>query len=131
VSDDVADMRRRLGQEKPKTGPWDMKNGPGGLMDIELLAQWHALQTHSADRSEARQLPPGASAARAAYETLSDLKTVHAILCRTGDAQFSPGAEAWNVFQQHCKIGSLPQLEAETSQLRGTISDHIDTALKD
>jgi [glutamine synthetase] adenylyltransferase / [glutamine synthetase]-adenylyl-L-tyrosine phosphorylase len=34
----VADMRSRLADAKGEVAPWDVKAGPGGLMDIELLA---------------------------------------------------------------------------------------------
>ena len=34
----VAEMRVRLAEAKGEVAPWDVKAGPGGLMDIELLA---------------------------------------------------------------------------------------------
>lgn len=36
---DVRDMRERLHKEKPAKSPLDVKNGPGGLMDMEFMAQ--------------------------------------------------------------------------------------------
>ncbi|WP_083656704.1 bifunctional [glutamine synthetase] adenylyltransferase/[glutamine synthetase]-adenylyl-L-tyrosine phosphorylase [Mongoliimonas terrestris] len=36
---DVTDMRARIEQEKGSADPWDMKVVPGGLIDIEFLAQ--------------------------------------------------------------------------------------------
>lgn len=42
---DVADMRRRLAAAKPAKGIWEAKNGPGRLMDVELMAQTCALRT--------------------------------------------------------------------------------------
>ena len=39
----VADMRTRLAAAKATGGVWDAKNGPGGMQDIELLAQGGAL----------------------------------------------------------------------------------------
>ncbi len=45
---DVVDMRAMLEAEKPAEGPWDLKLAPGGLVDIEFIAQ--ALQLlHGAD----------------------------------------------------------------------------------
>ncbi len=35
----LGEMRRRLAESKSDTGVWDVKNGAGGLMDIELLVQ--------------------------------------------------------------------------------------------
>jgi glutamate-ammonia-ligase adenylyltransferase len=40
---DVAEMRARLLAHKPGAGAWEAKNGPGRIMDIELLAQTGAL----------------------------------------------------------------------------------------
>ena len=39
----AAEMRARLAEAKPAQGPWEAKNGPGRLMDIELCAQTLAL----------------------------------------------------------------------------------------
>ncbi|UIJ70617.1 bifunctional [glutamine synthetase] adenylyltransferase/[glutamine synthetase]-adenylyl-L-tyrosine phosphorylase [Aurantimonas sp. HBX-1] len=40
---DVATMRARLEREKPPKGPLDLKLRPGGLIDLEFLAQWALL----------------------------------------------------------------------------------------
>ncbi|MEL7452410.1 MAG: DUF294 nucleotidyltransferase-like domain-containing protein, partial [Pseudomonadota bacterium] len=45
VTNDVLSMRRRLMREKPGHGLWDMKSGPGGLVDLEFAVQ-HALLLH-------------------------------------------------------------------------------------
>jgi glutamate-ammonia-ligase adenylyltransferase len=48
---DVADMRARIEAEKGSRDPWDMKVAPGGLIDVEFIAQ--ALQlVHAADHPE-------------------------------------------------------------------------------
>ncbi|MEX6505600.1 bifunctional [glutamine synthetase] adenylyltransferase/[glutamine synthetase]-adenylyl-L-tyrosine phosphorylase [Jiella sp. M17.18] len=49
VAGDVAEMRRRIEGAKPARGPLDMKLLPGGLIDLEFIAQW-ALLTERADR---------------------------------------------------------------------------------
>jgi len=41
---DATAMRRRLLRELPAEGPWDVKAMPGGLMEVEFIAQ--ALQLH-------------------------------------------------------------------------------------
>lgn len=58
---DVADMRARLGAAKPGLGPWDAKDGPGKLMDIDLCAQMLAMLSASPARSLDRQLAAGRS----------------------------------------------------------------------
>ena len=40
---DVVAMRRRLERDKPSRGPLDLKQRPGGLIDLEFLAQWALL----------------------------------------------------------------------------------------
>ncbi|MEH7826534.1 glutamine-synthetase adenylyltransferase [Gemmobacter denitrificans] len=53
---DVAEMRARLQAAKPATGHWDAKNGPGRLMDLELLAQTGCLLAAGAVRRVEQQL---------------------------------------------------------------------------
>ena len=52
---DVAEMRARIAAGEGRGGGWDLKVGPGGVQDIELLAQ-----AGGADRR-----PPGARNRRA------------------------------------------------------------------
>ncbi|MFT7060615.1 MAG: glutamate-ammonia-ligase adenylyltransferase, partial [Pseudorhodobacter sp.] len=59
VLGDVADMRARLASAKPAAGSWEAKNGPGRLMDIELLAQTAALRSANPARSVEAQLQAG------------------------------------------------------------------------
>ena len=59
VLPDVADMRRRLAEAKPASGIWEAKNGPGRLMDIELLAQTAALLAGDPSRRVEQQLRAG------------------------------------------------------------------------
>lgn len=40
VAKDVRDMRSLMRKERPPSGEWDMKLGPGGLVDIEFAAQY-------------------------------------------------------------------------------------------
>ncbi|MCX7645826.1 MAG: glutamine-synthetase adenylyltransferase [Rhodobacteraceae bacterium] len=59
---DVAEMRARLFAAKPQDGPLDAKRGPGGMTDIELLAEAAALIAGSPRRAVAAQLAAGAAA---------------------------------------------------------------------
>ena len=43
VRQSLKDMRTKLVETKPQKYPWDIKNGPGGLQDIELIGQGIAL----------------------------------------------------------------------------------------
>ncbi len=52
----VSDMRRRLAEAKPPSGPWDTKFGPGRMQEIELVAQAGALMAADARRDVASGL---------------------------------------------------------------------------
>lgn len=60
VLPDVAAMRARLRAAKPMAGQWEAKNGPGRLMDIELMAQTCALVAGDPARRVEAQLRAGA-----------------------------------------------------------------------
>ena len=62
VLSDVAAMRARLAAAKPSGGAWDAKNGPGRLMDIELMAQTCALRSGDPARTVESQLASGRKA---------------------------------------------------------------------
>lgn len=45
---DVLEMRRRIEREKGSADPWDIKVAPGGLIDVEFLAQYLMLANAAA-----------------------------------------------------------------------------------
>ena len=53
IKADVADMRARIEQEKHSTDPWNLKRVPGGLIDLEFIAQTLRL-LHDADEPAIR-----------------------------------------------------------------------------
>ncbi|MFC2967829.1 [protein-PII] uridylyltransferase family protein [Acidimangrovimonas pyrenivorans] len=60
VLEDVARMRARLRAAKPGDGAWEAKQGPGRMMEIELLAQTAALRAGDPARRVEAQLRAGA-----------------------------------------------------------------------
>jgi len=48
---DIADMRERIARQRPGKNFWDLKNRPGGLIDIEFLCQYLVL-SHFAKHPE-------------------------------------------------------------------------------
>lgn len=48
ITEDVADMRRRMARERKPRSAWDIKLAPGGLVDIEFVIQ-HAILLAAAD----------------------------------------------------------------------------------
>lgn len=55
---DIDDMRERLIAAKPPSGPWDLKQARGGLVEIDFLLAFHAL----AAGSKLGTPPPGPAA---------------------------------------------------------------------
>jgi glutamate-ammonia-ligase adenylyltransferase len=41
---DVAAMRRRIAEENPRPSSWDLRNRPGGLIDLEFIVQYLLLR---------------------------------------------------------------------------------------
>ena len=106
VMSGVSDMRVRLAESKPQQGLWDIKRGPGGLQDIELLGQGIALVHHCREVATAAQLHSGQSAAHLkvgaldelarSHDWLSDLRLLHRLMCGTDtqDAAVGEGGRA-------------------------------------
>ena len=65
--DDAAQMRARLLRDLPPTGPWDVKLRPGGMIDVEFIAQTLLLVTG---------IPPGL---QRTADALAHLATIGAI----------------------------------------------------
>ncbi len=84
---DAADMRRRLDEANGKAAahPWEVKLGPGRMMDIELLAQAGALVCNLADvRRPVRMLD---RLARAGWLAADEAATLGRSLDRLGALQ--------------------------------------------
>ncbi|MDQ0394532.1 glutamate-ammonia-ligase adenylyltransferase [Labrys monachus] len=85
VRADVAEMRALLEKEKGGRGRWDLKNAPGGLIDIEFIAQ--ALQLlHATDHPSALDPNTGRALDRA---------LAAGVLARSDHARLS---EAWRLY---------------------------------
>ena len=69
---DVADMRDRIARHAPPKSRWDFKHLPGGLFDIDFVAQYLALR-HAAERPDILDPHPGELLRRAAGAGLLDL----------------------------------------------------------
>jgi len=71
LSRDVADMRDRIARHAPPKSPWDFKHLPGGLFDIDFVAQYLALR-HAATRPDILDPHPAEVLRRAADFGLLD-----------------------------------------------------------
>jgi len=68
---DVADMRDRIARHAPPKSPWDFKHLPGGLFDIDFVAQYLALR-HAAARPDILDPHPAEMLRRLATAGLID-----------------------------------------------------------
>ncbi len=138
VLPDAAAMRARLHAAKPAEGPWDVKRGPGGLSDIELLAATAALRTGSAQRGVAGQLAlmpraglGGAAEAAGLAAAWRQLWAVQAAGRLLSDRALDPraiGAGGRAVLLRGSGADSPDELAAALSQTRATAAAAIDRA---
>ena len=71
---DVADMRRRINDAHPPSSPWDVKYTPGGLFDVEFIAQYLQL-CHARDRQSVLDTNTGAALAHLCEAGFLDSET--------------------------------------------------------
>lgn len=82
VRSDVAAMRARLQAAKPAKGSWEAKNGPGRLMDVELMAETLALVAASPARGVEAQLRAGGKASHLSQSDQSVLTDAYRLFWR-------------------------------------------------
>ncbi|WIM14287.1 MAG: [glutamine synthetase] adenylyltransferase/[glutamine synthetase]-adenylyl-L-tyrosine phosphorylase [Enhydrobacter sp.] len=86
---DVADMRDRIAQHAPPKTAWDFKHLPGGLFDIDFVAQYLALR-HAATRPDILDPHPAEMlrlAARAGFLDHEDAERLRAVRQLLSDVQ--------------------------------------------
>ncbi|WGV16706.1 glutamine-synthetase adenylyltransferase [Fuscovulum ytuae] len=82
VRGEVAQMRARLKAAKPARGAWEAKNGPGRMMDIELVAQMAALLVGSPLRGVERQIEAGRKGGILSDSDASTLLSAYRVMWR-------------------------------------------------
>jgi glutamate-ammonia-ligase adenylyltransferase len=88
VRTDAAAMRARLASAGRAGSTWAVKDGPGGMQDIELLGQAVALAAGSTRRATADQLPEAIDLGWLSAEQVSALQAAHALFhCVQGAAR--------------------------------------------
>ncbi|QQM29207.1 bifunctional [glutamine synthetase] adenylyltransferase/[glutamine synthetase]-adenylyl-L-tyrosine phosphorylase [Martelella lutilitoris] len=131
---DIADMRSRIERDKPAKSAWDLKLIPGGLIDIEFLAQYCHLACH-VPRGEiggADAMTTDDVLARFGPEVMAagDLETCRkALALYTDIAQltraclnegFEPETAPSGLLERLCKLADCPDVSA----LEAKIADH-------
>jgi glutamate-ammonia-ligase adenylyltransferase len=137
ITEDVADMRRRMARERRPRSVWDLKLAPGGLVDIEFMIQ-HAILRSANDAPGAIQpgsldavkaLAGAGALAPAAAATLIEgltfqLHLQQAFRIATGD-QFdpesaSPGLRAW--LANHLGLKDFSALEYRLAEVQEAVA---------
>lgn len=138
ITEDVADMRRRMARERPYRSKWDVKLAPGALVDIEFVIQ-HAILTSAADVPGA-VIPTSMDAIRAIAAAgrlssgdaaiLADglsfqLNLQQALRIATGDGfepeKASAGLKSW--LANHLGMKDFSALEARLDTLQAAVAD--------
>jgi len=135
---DILDMRRRTAAEKTPRSDWDIKEMPGGLRDIEYIAQTLLLQ-HRESHSEMRLRATDTMLQHAydaqklsetAFNTLSDafafysgVQSIAAMISRRPIWEFDPDAVAR--LAQNLEISSVPLLERRRDDFYSSVKTYV------
>jgi len=123
VLQDARDMRKRLEEARPARSPWSLKNRPGGLQDIEFIAQ--TLQLVRAE--ELPGVRPGTSGAlallaqtgamatddaRFLIETLNLYLELSQIIRVAHGSSFDPEVASSACLERLCESAAAPDIPA-------------------
>jgi glutamate-ammonia-ligase adenylyltransferase len=121
---EAADMRARMDRERPGKGIWDLKLNPGGLVDVEFVAQAlsigatpHANTGEALDALAVAGRLPVAEAAllRAAWTLYSDLQQVLRVCV---DDTFEPAKAPERLKALLARVGRCDTFDALETRLR-------------
>ncbi|MEJ6394658.1 glutamine-synthetase adenylyltransferase [Gymnodinialimonas sp. 2305UL16-5] len=127
VLDDAAQMRARLAEAGRRGGTWAVKDGPGGMQDIALLAQARALIAGSPARSVVDQLDDDALAA--AYAGQAQVNQAGRLMA---EGPLDPDVIGAGGRDFLCRLTDMPDTAALVAQLdrwRADAAFSIDAAL--
>jgi glutamate-ammonia-ligase adenylyltransferase len=131
IAADVSEMRQMIEDEKPPANIWDVKLIPGGLVDIEFMAQYLTLVAPARGLETAGHVP-GTDATLAHFGPKemdnADVDTVRAALKLYSDfAQivrlcidggFDPKEAPDGLKELLCQIGEVPDLKVLESEIK-------------
>jgi [glutamine synthetase] adenylyltransferase / [glutamine synthetase]-adenylyl-L-tyrosine phosphorylase len=124
---EVSEMRALIGQEKPPKGVWDFKLMPGGLIDLEFLAQYAAITGQSDTRTvetaaalahlRIARMPEGARMELCAAHLLFSNLTQVLRLCLKDEP--ADGGLPQGLSEIMCRLSGLP----DTATLQAHVKD--------
>ncbi len=126
--EDVVKMRSDIAMHKPPAGPFDVKLGPGGLVDLEFAVHYAQLasgvglspdlRTAIADLAAAGQVEPGLAEAHDLLTRL--LVTLRLVTPGLGE----PSASSQAVVARACGAADWPELLARLDAARQCVTRH-------
>jgi len=146
IAKDVAEMRDLIDQEKPPKDIWDLKLIPGGLIDIEFIAQFLALVAPARGAPQPdRALPTGEALAmlggammdpndlETAEKALSLYTEISQIVRLCVDGGFDPKEAPAGLVDLVCRAGDcldLRTLEAEIRRISKAVRKILQATVK-
>ncbi len=147
ISTDVAEMRKLIGEEKPPANIWDFKLIPGGLVDLEFVAQYltlvapaKELPPHVAGESTAdvwKRVAAGAMEPQTYDDCMAALNLfteLSQIIRLCIDSDFEPKEAPAGLIDLVCRAGDCPDistLEGEVKRLSKTVRKAFSAVVKD
>ncbi len=147
ISTDVAEMRKLIGEEKPPANIWDFKLIPGGLVDLEFVAQYltlvapaKGLPPHVAGESTAdvwKRVAAGAMEPQTYDDCMAALNLfteLSQIIRLCIDSDFEPKEAPAGLIDLVCRAGDCPDistLEGEVKRLSKTVRKAFSAVVKD
>jgi glutamate-ammonia-ligase adenylyltransferase len=133
----LKDMRARLAQAKSGAGVWDIKNGAGGLMDLELLLQAGGLLAGAKPGLTAAELaqagwlgPADSKASRAALVIYQKVQQASRLAMKGVFDPQRAGAGASSFVAKTCEAENIEALEESLAQTRHSVEKLIEDNLR-
>ncbi|MCP4315192.1 MAG: bifunctional [glutamine synthetase] adenylyltransferase/[glutamine synthetase]-adenylyl-L-tyrosine phosphorylase [Hyphomicrobiales bacterium] len=136
TASDVADMRKRIEEEKPPVNIWDLKLVPGGLFDIEFITQFLRLHSARLDRDSLElgsqtkdileALGPsmiGEDAAATLVEALTFYTRITQIIRLCLEGKFEPDDSPQGFKELMLRVVDYPDMGTLEAHLKETSSD--------
>ncbi len=127
----LKEMRARLAEAKQGGSRWDVKNGPGGLMDIELLLQAGGLVSgaetglRAVDMAKHWLPEPEAAPVVAALELYQSIQQTSRLAVQGVFDPDTAGLGATRLLLRTCGMNSIGELEKALDDTRAAMANFI------
>jgi len=131
VAKDVVEMRGLIDKEKPPKDIWDLKLIPGGLIDIEFIAQYLALAAPARGVAQPDGVMPTGEALALLGATMMDPNDLDTVLKALSlyteisqivrlciDGGFDPKEAPAGLVDRVCRAGDCPDLRTLEAEIR-------------